>query len=445
MAVWTVTATLEQALVILFGVLATAAVAGALAAILGSLTIRALLPSVDHRIDEAWAAIVAPLSTFGDRFPPTSVNPTASRLEAVAAELGITLASAAGPERPVPTREAAAAFAAVAGELSELERFRPVDDLDTAVPGLRQWRADRRTQIAEAIGVMQDGDPPVWDSDLERSPEGPAIDLAGHLQLQRVLIAEAWMAFQDGDPDAANRALEASWRLNGILLDCPQLDIHVAAMSVLELQTAVLRRIPGLDRHWQDRLRSLDPPAHARRGYLCLTWQVRKRAEMMLADRGRAVGFLVRPVARLLATHHHRAMQRAVAELEVRDIVGFDSGSFAAAQLARVPRWDQLSRPAMPSSWTSWSDSVRCGLVAELTRRVIRVRELYGGGGMAALAELQPAQPSRVDGLDWRYTVGDDRVAIELTPDPFPDRGMFPLRADIELGPAEQAPAGGGL
>jgi hypothetical protein len=431
---WAITSAVEHAVLIGLGAVTAAAVVGVVVVVVGSLVVRGLLPMIDRRVDEEWAKAVAPMSSFPDQESSSAYNQTAVRLETVAAEIGIDLAPSTRPDRPHSTQEAGTAFSEIAEELVDLGRLRPTQpEAEQDHSRYRAWRDHHHPRITEAIAVILTGDPPLWDNDLQRFPEGPDTDLAAHLRLHRVLTVEAWLDAADGDHPAAGRALEASWWLNQGLLASPQLEVHRVAMSALELQTAVLRRIPEPEHHWQDRLRSLNPSEYARRAYLCRSWQLRRRAETMLADSHPFLGPVVQPFARLLATPNHEAMSTAVQTLDGQDIAGFDPTAFAAEQYAKVPRWNDLSRSALPPSWQSWPDSIRSGLVAELTRRVLKVRELYGERGIEALEELQPEQPSRMSGLDWRYQLGDLTVSIGIEPDPFPMRGLFPLRETVLL------------
>jgi hypothetical protein len=427
---WALTAALEQLLLLTVGVLGAIAVVGVVAALLGSLAVRALLPSMDRRVDAAWAEIVAPLSTFPDQAPPVTLNQTAARIETVAALMGIGVAPSSLPDRTQPSRESSQAFASVSDQLVDICRFEAVggEQYEFYLP----WREGHRTRIAELIGVIVGGELPRWDHDLDQSPEGPACELGGLLWLHRLLTAEAWLTAAEGDAAGANRALEASWRLSEGLRASPQLEVHELTLDALELQSAALRRIPQANHEWQNRLRSVDPPSQARRAYLCESWLVRRRAETV-SERQPVIGFVAQPFARLLAIDNHEAMLQAVSDLEGTDINGFDSARFAAEQFSRVPRWNSLARSGLMSSWDSWHRSVRSGLLAEMTRRVLRIRELYDEGAWSALQELQAAQPSRMTGLDWRYLVEAPDVTIGLEPDPFSSGFPFPLSETVSF------------
>jgi hypothetical protein len=431
MAAWAMTAALEQVLLMAIGVLGAIAIVGVVAVMVGSLVVRALLPAIDRHLDEEWSEVVAPLSTFSHEVPPTSLNQTAILLETIAAQMGFGLAPSVPPGRPHPSRDSSVEFSRVSDQLVDICAFEgsAVEDHSLYLA----WREFHRTRIAELAGVVVGGEIPQWDHDLDRTPEGPASDLNGHMWLHRLLTAEAWLAAGEGDAAAAHRALEASWRLSQGLQQSPQLEVHEIALSAFELQTAVLRRIPRADHAWQDRLRLVDPPRHAKRAYLCRSWQLRRQAETMPPGRHPVLGFVLQPFARLLATQNHEVMMRAVSHLDSADITIFDSAPFAADQYSKVPRWNSFARSALMPSWDSWQRSVRSGLLAELTRRVLRVRELQLEGESSALQELQAVQPSRVSGLDWHYRVEDAAISIGLDPDPFSSGFSFPLSETVSL------------
>jgi hypothetical protein len=426
---WAISAALQQLLLLLLAALAAVAVVATLATVAGSLLARLMQPAVDRHLDREWSQVVEPLTSFAAAVPVTTLNDPARQLEAAAAELGIALAPAALPNRRYPDSIATTEFEEVVEELASVGQ--PAPDPEITEGGCAAWRDRHRAQIAEAIGVLHSRDAPSWDHDLRRMPNGPATNLVGHVNLHRVLAAEAFYAYASGDPAGATRALEASWRFGQVLVDYPQLEAHEAALTVLELQAAALRRVPIPGHGWQERLRALDPTARARRAYLCRTWQLRRQAETLLAERHPLLAPILQPLVVVLATQHHEATLSAVIALDSGSVGSFDPGLFAAHQVARVPRWNQFARSAMISSWDSWPRSVRAGLLAELTRRVLRIRELYRTGETADLTGLRPLQPSRVTGLDWRYQVTETGVVVTLEPDPFSDRGSPPLRTVV--------------
>jgi len=377
------------------------------------------------------------LSTFPDRFPAPAINDTAQRLEPIAAELGIKLAPPENAHRPRPTHSAAA-------ELDELDDVLVASDTLHGWqfdPRYKEWRPRHLTRFAEVVSVALDGEPPIWGNDPTRHSEGPATNLAGQIQLQRVLATEAWIAAATSDTAAAERILDAMWQLGRFLHAGPQPEAYRAAQVILDLQLVVLRHISVAPEKWRHRLTALDPMKTTLDGFMCEAWQVRRRSETLFDNRQPILGFIAQPFARALTIPYHEAMVYAVAELPRRDVMTLDPDDFGAEMHARLPRWNTIARAALPEHWGAWPRGVRAALQTELTSRVLELREHRLAEGKSAIQRLEPRQQARVKGLSWLYEIQDQTVTILVDPEPFADDRTPSLRDTVDLG-STTTPAG---
>ena len=97
LAAWAFTGFLQQAVLLGLGFCAAVIVVAVVVLLFGSLAVRAVLPTIDRKIDAGWAEALGPLSTLEDRYPPVPTNTRARVLEAAAAKLGISLAAPSDP------------------------------------------------------------------------------------------------------------------------------------------------------------------------------------------------------------------------------------------------------------------------------------------------------------------------------------------------------------
>jgi hypothetical protein len=430
LATWTVTGALQQ--VILFGLGSLSAVAMALLVLLviGSLTLRGLLPRFERDLDRRWEAVAQPLSSFPQRHPTMPLNATAGRIETLGAELGILLSPAPYAHRPRPSREAAAELESVSGTLID-HHILGSWELD---PFYAAWRELHRSTIRAIADLILSDEAPMWAFDVNRLPEGPGTNLDGQIVLQRILGTEVWIAAADGDHRSAQRLLDAMWRLGMPMFSCPQPEALAAGNDILYLQLALIRRLEVDGARWRPRLEALRPTDAVLEGYMCGTWEVRRRAETLLADRNPLLGFVAQPFARALAIPHTEVMLYAVSELPRRAALSFEADEFGAELDGRLPRWNTVARRALPRSWWSWPSGIRASLHIDLTIRVLDVREMLRLEGPSAVGRLAPSQPSPIEGLSWLYDVAEGSVTIAIDQEPFASRGGPVLRATVRQG-----------
>jgi len=431
LAAWAVTGFLQQAILIGLGAAGALILVAVVTLLFGSLVVRAVLPAVERRIDAGWADVLGPLSTLPERYPPMETNARARFLEATAATLGIALAAENDPSGDRPTASQQAAFEELRESLISMagsSRSRLA-----AARTIGPWLYQSRHTIDQLVETLSGEEQPVWTMNLDHCSGAVHADLEGLVDLHRVLTAAAGRELEIGDSAAAGRILEASWRLNQGLLRSPHLAEHVAAITVTDLQMAVLRELEAPGSHWRVRLAALDLERHALEAYRFDAWRLRCQTNSFLSDFNPLIGMIAHPFARVLAIPQHQAMVWAVEELPQRDPESFDPDTFAAEQHRRVPRWNPVARAALRRDWTSWPRSLRAALNVELTLRVLELKASILGSGRFDIRDIRPRQPSRVSGLDWRYEVVDDRIHIFLDDGDRLTKGHPPLGAWVPL------------
>jgi hypothetical protein len=253
---------------------------------------------------------------------------------------------------------------------------------------------------------------PKPSADEDRVP-----NLLGHMQTQRLLAADALASAARGDFAAAAKTLEASWKLNDALLVRPELVSQLIAMAVGRLQTGVLRKVPASSEAWGPRLAAM-----GRRDRLIdalvlengdpRDFVSRFRASLARGGDGggnRLVSWLREPVERAWGAEYSEGWRREIAKL--RDAPAFE------AQKADIksPRGttEVILAIAIPNIRNSFERADRLALDAELTTKILRMKELRRAGGAWPPPSAEIAA-SRFPGLSWSYAPTNGGMTIAL-------------------------------
>ncbi len=441
LSTWTIIGFLQQAFFVGIGAMAALVLVTAAFTAFGSLAIRAVLPTIDRHVEQGWVEALGPLSTLTDRYPPQTKNAAARQVEVLAASLGISVATDNDSTAPTPSPRQVTAYENVRAALMVMADDKSGRLPQSAAQSRDVWVQRNRATIGDLARNVVDGEVPVWAVDLNDCVGSLAVRLDGLVDLQRAILASAVWSIEGGDLTAAGQLLESSWRLNDTLQRSPRLDEHLASLTVVEMQMAVLRKHPNLGNHWKVRLAALDLERRALEAVRLDAWLLRCRAAAFLNNLHPVLGVFAQPFARLLAVPQHQAMVWAVEELPTRDVRRFDPDRFVAEQHQRIPRWNTIARSGLPDDWRFWPASVRGTLSVELVLRTLELQEALRGLDHINPSELARRQPSRVAGIEWRYSVVGDAVEITLDDGPWSDEDGPSLRAEVPLLP-QPAPGG---
>jgi pimeloyl-ACP methyl ester carboxylesterase len=188
--------------------------------------------------------------------------------------------------------------------------------------------------------------------------------LLGQMQLQRVLAVRALLALRVGDAEAANRTLEASWRLNEGLAARPELISQLIYLAVGKYQVAVLRRLDPPAAGWSDRLRG----GRALQAYLVVLqnefWWVSDASDLT-GEKG-AWG---------------RSLQQVADEIQKRDMCDWTEPALEEVwdralrdQLAEEDPYHTIAEIGAPNVLASFARVQRFLVDAELTALVMDAR-----------------------------------------------------------------------
>lgn len=404
-----------------------AAVAAAvLLALVGLISIGLLNVLQQKRLDDRWTETVAAPTEVIARVAPHGPSPSAVQLVRAAADFGIDLLPIS-----VASRSATQAPRLVQGV--ELKSW--CDSVVSGAEGplnpvpaeVRAALAERADALAEVIAILSAGEPISWE--LEHATGGgsgvPAPSQL--LELHRWLAAAAVDGTQQNDPVRGSAALEASWQLNQESLLRPERELRIAAYSVLELDLAILRRVPlSVDGPaWLERLHQMDPVAKLDEWVLLDAYSlpsVTKRGTVLDGEGlWPLIGSLaVDPARRWLLMSASESLRVGTASVSAADIPSLDPDLKFVDSHHRIPRWDRLARSALPNPWPEWLSAGRAGLAVHMAAEVLRIEALSEEEFDELFSSLPQRRASRVPGALWMWTAEDEdlRIRLEIEEEP---------------------------
>jgi hypothetical protein len=381
------------------------------------------------RANEGWARETEPMESFAARFPVAPNSPAANTLDEMTRPLGIRMIFRRGDRAEEgPNAEA---LKALGTAISRIERPKPGTSPGIP-PEAEAFLSRERGRLDAIILHILEGGSLVWEQDVSKGTGAPVPGLLGHRQLTSMLLGRAWLSARDGRVADAERALEASWRVNASYLERPDVLSQLIAVAVAQMQQGVLRATPSVAPVWLERMKErpfsgrfpvalqLEASNWTRytRGY----WGVfdvtyMEDGSVPPAGWGSVPRFLMTPYMRLSVAGISEALLRATHELAPQRRCDIDMKRYSKKFEDSIPRWNIIGRIATPSVVKIWTVLRETDLDRELTERVLLARAERGASGS------WPASggPSAVcEGLAWEYgLVGGGSLDIRPTSEPF--------------------------
>lgn len=284
-------------------------------------------------------------------------------------------------------------------------------------------------EIGLLVAALVRSEPLAWKTDLSLGHSAPLPNLLGLIRLQRVLVAEALLRANQGDDDKAEKALLASWILNGSLRDRPDLVSQLIAISVARMQVGLGRRLNVDPATWSQRYTEHDFRSGLLRAVevdsiLDLrqfpTGSLRARASRTdFLDARRALLTRLRDA---FAAHAYDSAptSRSDAEVNPKTAGGIVAFMGESNLITAVQRADRLA------------------IDIELTEHILEVRLQHARLGHLP-SEMPSFRASRMPGAHWKYSVNEgSHFSISFSGELHPDdrRGLIlPLHYEGQLLP----------
>ncbi len=376
--------------------------------------------------DRKWAATFGSLEDLRKKYPKVETNEVAKRVEELAKAAGFDLRATGPPTSGLsqsPADKAAADGREAVSEWINTQLERPDPSLESPPQAARDFLQERSETFAALEEVLLAGIRPQWALD-KKSPAGErdTYEWAYYVWLQKALIGRALLAASEAQHAAGERTLEASWILREARSQRPDTLVQFLGIAVARLQVGALRKVDVEHEAWRQRLEALKPRSAMIDSIVLSELQIlrklREGGENLLSETEPNTGarrvfeFVLRPWYRLGGTDYSEALRAELAML--RDAPLSDRPSeeppFGPARTTR-----ELIANAILSTRNALSRADRLVVDAELTSKILEVKELRKKNGGRWPSAVPGIETCSFPGASWRYEVSPEgRMSIHL-------------------------------
>jgi hypothetical protein len=401
------------------GAILTVASAG-VAVLIGLFVIMAGIASYKTTtVERRWAQTLGTWDEILERYPPAEANAAALELERLTARLGIDTATRSYESRPRPTAEQMAAFKqSVSGDMASYRRALLEQPRRAPKPppaNVTAFLAGHEEDLAAVRRHLIEGGVPRWEMHLERVTEAPIPNLAGHVDLLKLLITDALAKTAAGDRARALENLEASWTLMQSLRDHPFLMGQLITLTEGRLLAGALRQVDDVPPVWRDRLAGEDFRRTFTDALKYESWfwtQFDETADFssLSGFASRLVVSVGKPYIRYCLADVSDDIHARLRKLEgLRALCDYDLSARQADLDVPIPRWNVIGGLVVPYLGGSLKRLARVELDVEMTVKLIdleRARRANGG-----------VWPDSLPGIELSSACPRDRWVYEVSPE----------------------------
>lgn len=333
----------------------------------------------EREVDKKWAATLYPVQTLPARYPSADANVSALQLEALSAEFGVDLATKTYTNRRHPTEQKRKAVEAIKDQLKAYvydQLKKDNSSIETAPKDVQAFYESEAPAIQKVVDFLITSETPRWESHIERYVLAPIPNLLGQLETQWVLMLDILEKKKSNRESEAVRTLEASWKLNQSLSGRGQLLCELIAVSVARSQSAVMRKMDGLDAGWESRLQIqnylpgiLDSEEVEAWSFVEFT-----RNDGELRPGEKLVGKLtplMKPYLLMMQLDYSDKLCEAVKELKEQNICFTQPKASGAVKFSE---WNIMWKKLWPEPYKPWKRVAKLNLDNELTYRILHIR-----------------------------------------------------------------------
>lgn len=212
------------------------------------------------REKKAWASSdLGSLESFTSKYPRTSDNASALRLEELSKPLGIEAAPHTAPKNRQPSAaqiNATDPFLKAIGDYVAKDLMKP--SIQKPNPEIRAFLEQHATEIDALRDHLLTADLPRWELEVEKGVEAPIPNLLGAMKLTKLLLVNAIHEELSGNSGAAWKNIEASWKLAKSNWERPELLSNHIALAVTRYCDVTARHMPAPVPAWRSEMTAFD-------------------------------------------------------------------------------------------------------------------------------------------------------------------------------------------
>lgn len=375
----------------------------------------------EAKVNELWRDVLDPMDQVLERFPKTSANDSATKLQNLASGFGINLIPRTSVARDQPEKDQEEEFQKIKNEIVRClysHISRPGHTEQSVPQSVQEYMEKHDVQIHGIVNHLLAGEPR-WDSNIIELNHAPFPNLIGIIQLQSVLCLDALLNNDAGRLEKAQDELEASWNLNESLLSRPEEICQLIAFRVLRMQSGVLRQMHKPDTSWEQRMGRKDlirSYLHAEEANVWV-FQEEVRRGNLLKDPTKSQGH--RPIWEMMKAEPEYQRRLMVSEYSEKKAVAMrELVNREVCSPRRVLSYGEISAMFRPSNWIGevaytdpargWNQMARTLLDMELTARVLEIHR-------TGLKQSRDFESSLCPQQRWKYNVVNGVGTLSFT------------------------------
>ncbi len=326
--------------------------------------------------------------------------------------------------------------------------MKPNNDVDIPPEKLRQYLKLQEDSLEAIRTHILNNEQPRWPIDLSAKVNNQSFtNFTSLIDLQRILALEMLERNRQKQVKEMLQTLEVSWQLNRALMARPEFMSQLVALIIARMQAGVMRKLDGVPSEWQERLDDFAQEDYPKSFLRSMNGEIRDGANLIkdhfwetlegskiskkdfsdLGDIEKAewlrtlstFDFILQPYFRFAAIDYWQKMQKTINELPKQDICLFAPDKFTKENELLVANWNIPGQTAQ-SSWVKmWQNFAHLSLDLELTRKILRVKEIAAKNRHWSEAIPGISLSHCLDGK-WIYQVSADGI-MSLTYNQKPD------------------------
>jgi hypothetical protein len=203
--------------------------------------------------EAAWPFALGTLDDVAKRFPRSSIDPTATRVAAIADRLDTPMHVAGASKRAVVQSKRLPLQSYIAAQI-----VRQDDAIESPPSEIRQFLDEHVAALDELRTLLASDAVPHWAVDADDVFHSSIPDLAGHMQLFRILAADALDRERRGDHVTAWQDAEAGWSLGQGLWSQPDIISTLIALAGTRMMNDVAAKLAAPAPPWHRQLLAFD-------------------------------------------------------------------------------------------------------------------------------------------------------------------------------------------
>ena len=281
-----------------------------------------------------------------------------------------------------------------------IERGTDASDQAEELPEyIKRYLAIHQNDFDSLYSFVRQNNRPEWATDASQGARMPWPNLSFHIRLHQIIALDVLSRTEQNQNRQALEAFEASRKASEFFHKRPEAFSHMINLLVSSTQNYALRKMNDVPADWRTRLTTGDYRRLAAKVLEHEYAAVYLSADSENPPTLRNFTDKLFPFSRFnAALDTSEAMRETVAELERRDFCSLSNLNGEA----KLAWWNANGRIVFPAALQIWRNFAEMSYDAELTERVLRLREFRHASPQSDLPpELSRMKSALCDGADW--------------------------------------------